>query len=299
MKTSRLAPYSTMGGLALLASLQAFAQTGAGLPSRQGFASPAERDAYSRSAYARGDATRAAAALNESVRVNPFDPVALNNLAVNYAAQGDYQNALSLLERAMRIAPNRSDIVNNHANLRAWMLQDAQYASGSRSSLAPLNFPRAEDSPPEPPPLWSPPQPLQNPPVSARPVPQYAPQGMQVAPQAYAPQAPAMVPAQSANTRYGAPVYATPPQPYPAQAAPMPPAASAYGYAYPAPAQPVYTQPMQAQAAAPVPATTTRGATAAALPTSVRGEAARAASTPTKKKPLAARPLPVDCRVEP
>jgi len=106
-----------------------------------------------------------AAALNESVRVNPFDPVALNNLAVNYAAQGDYQNALSLLERALRIAPNRSDIMNNHANLRAWMSQDSQFALGGRPTNTPLNFPRAEDSPQNFPPLWSPPQQMQNPPV--------------------------------------------------------------------------------------------------------------------------------------
>lgn len=126
---------------------------------------PSDRDALARSAYARGDIPRAAAALNESVRVNPFDPVALNNLAVNYAAQGDYQNALSLLERALRIAPNRSDIMNNHANLRAWMSQDTQFAVGSRPTNTPLNFPRAEDSPQNFPPLWAPPQQMQNPPV--------------------------------------------------------------------------------------------------------------------------------------
>lgn len=126
---------------------------------------PTDRDALARSAYARGDIPRAAAALNESVRVNPFDPVALNNLAVNYAAQGDYQNALSLLERALRIAPNRSDIMNNHANLRAWMSQDSQFTLGSRPTNTPLNFPRAEDSPQNFPPLWSPPQQMQNPPV--------------------------------------------------------------------------------------------------------------------------------------
>lgn len=127
--------------------------------------SPSDRDALARSAYARGDIPRAAAALNESVRVNPFDPVALNNLAVNYAAQGDYQNALSLLERALRIAPNRSDIMNNHANLRAWMSQDSQFALGSRPTNTPLNFPRAEDSPQNFPPLWSPPPQMQNPPI--------------------------------------------------------------------------------------------------------------------------------------
>lgn len=121
--------------------------------------SPADRDAAARSAYARGDTTRASAALNEAVRLNPFDPVALNNLAVNYAAQGDYQNAVALLERAQRLAPNRSDIVNNLANLKAWMAQDSQFAVGSRGVPQALNFPRAEDTPPELPPLWAPPAP--------------------------------------------------------------------------------------------------------------------------------------------
>lgn len=120
----------------------------------QTMSSPADRDAAARAAYARGDNARASATLNEAVRLNPFDPVALNNLAVNYAAQGDYQNAIALLERALRLAPNRSDIVNNLANLKAWMAQDSQFAVGSRGAPQALNFPRAEDSPPELPPLW-------------------------------------------------------------------------------------------------------------------------------------------------
>ncbi len=120
----------------------------------QSMSSPADRDAAARAAYARGDNARASATLNEAVRLNPFDPVALNNLAVNYAAQGDYQNAIALLERALRLAPNRSDIVNNLANLKAWMAQDSQFAVGSRGAPQALNFPRAEDLPPELPPLW-------------------------------------------------------------------------------------------------------------------------------------------------
>jgi len=126
----------------------------------QTYVSPADRDAASRSAYARGDSARASAALSEAVRLNPFDPVALNNLAVNYAATGDYQNAVALLERAQRLAPNRPDIVNNLANLKAWMAQDSQFATGTRTTAPQaLNFPRAEDIPPELPPLWAGPQP--------------------------------------------------------------------------------------------------------------------------------------------
>jgi tetratricopeptide (TPR) repeat protein len=157
--------------------------------------SPTDRDLAARSAYARGDTALSAATLSESVRLNPFDAVALNNLAVNYATQGDYQNAIALLERAQRIAPNRADIVNNLANLRAWMTQDSQFTLGSRGVPQSLNLPRAEDAPREFPPLWTPaigattqpqtqpnntapqvkPQPLYqqqaNPPVAAQPLP--------------------------------------------------------------------------------------------------------------------------------
>lgn len=132
---------------------------GAAQAQQSAFTSPADRDAAARSAYARGDTARVNSSLTEAVRTNPFDPVALNNLAVNYAASGDYQNAVALLERAQRIAPNRIDIVNNLANLKAWMMQDSQFAVGTRGTPQALNFPRAEDTPPELPPLWASPTP--------------------------------------------------------------------------------------------------------------------------------------------
>jgi tetratricopeptide (TPR) repeat protein len=143
----------------------------AGLATAQQYTSPADRDAQARSAYARGDSSRAATALNEAVRLNPFDPVALNNLAVNYAATGDYLNAVALLERAQRLAPNRVDIINNLANLKAWMVQDSQFAAGTRGVPQALNFPRAEDTPPEVPPLWNAPAPVYQPPAYAPAVP--------------------------------------------------------------------------------------------------------------------------------
>ncbi len=179
--------------LALALAVSAMASAGFA----QTYASPADRDAASRSAYARGDSARASAALNEAVRLNPFDPVALNNLAVNYAATGDYQNAVALLERAQRLAPNRPDIVNNLANLKAWMAQDSQFATGTRTAVPQaLNFPRAEDTPPELPPLWAGPQPTYPAPNQAlaqpanrpvAPTPSYAP-APQSAPQPYATQ---------------------------------------------------------------------------------------------------------------
>lgn len=175
----------------------------------QTLSSPADRDAAARSAYAKGESTRAASALNEAVRLNPFDPVALNNLAVNYAATGDYQNAVALLERAQRIAPNRVDIVNNLANLKAWMAQDSQFATGNRGVPQALNFPRAEDIPPELPPLWAgsgsaTPYPQSAPIAGAVPAPVY-PGSQQAA--GYPQQAPAY---QQPSQQYPQPAYSAP-----------------------------------------------------------------------------------------
>lgn len=248
--------------------------------------SPTDRDALARSAYARGDIPRAAAALNESVRVNPFDPVALNNLAVNYAAQGDYQNALSLLERALRIAPNRSDIMNNHANLRAWMSQESQFALGSRPTNTPLNFPRAEDAPQNFPPLWSPPQQMQNPPVVRSgqqnllpPVgnqPGYATYPSTQSYQAY----PQQIPGYSSNSQsqqsssQGAPIYQT-------TTAPMP----VYQQA-----PPLQQAILLSQASQPVPVIRKQAAQQLTVaPQSTDLNVVR------KKK----RPVAVDCKVEP
>ena len=86
-----------VSGIHVLAGLWAVLTLATGLSvEAQTISSPADRDAAARAAYARGDNARASATLNEAVRLNPFDPVALNNLAVNYAAQGDYQNAIAL-----------------------------------------------------------------------------------------------------------------------------------------------------------------------------------------------------------
>jgi tetratricopeptide (TPR) repeat protein len=209
------------------------------------FTSPADRDAAARSAYARGDTSRVNSSLTEAVRTNPFDPVALNNLAVNYAASGDYQNAVALLERAQRIAPNRVDIVNNLANLKAWMVQDSQFAVGTRGSPQALNFPRAEDTPPELPPLW------------AGPPPTY-PQAAAAAPaQPVQPSIRPPVVTYQAAPSYAQPAYAAQPT------APAPPVAyqQAPGYAPPSPTS-VAASGSQAPATAYVkaskPAMTTR-----------------------------------------
>ena len=219
----------------------------AGLAQAQTAVSPADRDAAARAAYARGDTARATEALNEAVRLNPFDPVALNNLAVNAAAQGDYPNAVMLLERALRLAPNRPDIVNNLANLKAWMAQDSRFSVGSRAAPQSLNFPRAEDTPPELPPLWAGPQTSAAQPSATQPVsrsPQsrpYAPAPAPAPAPAY-PQSPGIQP-----PAYGQPVYpqqaysqqAFPQQAYPQQPYTQPGVTQQPGYAQ----QPAYAPP--------------------------------------------------------
>lgn len=123
-------------------------------------------DQEGRSAFIRGQTEQAAARMNEATSVNPFDPVALNNLAVLQASQGDYQGALSTLERANRLAPGRRDIMNNLLNLQTWLAQDSQFPLTSRTQN-PLILPRAEDMPPEIPGLWQPLIPTVVPPAAA------------------------------------------------------------------------------------------------------------------------------------
>ena len=216
-----------------------------GLAQAQTAVSPADRDAAARAAYARGDTARATEALNEAVRLNPFDPVALNNLAVNAAAQGDYPNAVMLLERALRLAPNRPDIVNNLANLKAWMAQDSRFSVGSRAAPQSLNFPRAEDTPPELPPLWAGPETSAAQPVSR------SPQSRPYAPAPAYPQSPGIQPpayGQPAYPQQAYPQKAYSQQAYPQQPYTQPGVTQQPGYAQPpayAPAPAYPTMPMQ------------------------------------------------------
>jgi tetratricopeptide (TPR) repeat protein len=76
---------------------------------------------YGRAYLAEGDHAGAIENYQEAARVNPFDPVALNNLAVARAAAGDYQSALDLLARANKMAANRPDIAENYRQLQSWM----------------------------------------------------------------------------------------------------------------------------------------------------------------------------------
>lgn len=92
-----------------------------------------------------GETGKAVESFAAAVNVNPFDAVALNNLAVAKTAQGDYQTALVLLERASRLAPARQDISGNLARLRSWL-------DGKGDSP---DVPGFSAAPPELPPLWS------------------------------------------------------------------------------------------------------------------------------------------------
>jgi tetratricopeptide (TPR) repeat protein len=90
----------------------------------------------------------------EMAAINPFDPIALNNLAVMEAGRGRYQQASSLLQRAVRLAPARADIAANLSNLQRWLAQaEGQAALGLTPQ--PLQLPYQETRLPEVPPLWA------------------------------------------------------------------------------------------------------------------------------------------------
>jgi Flp pilus assembly protein TadD len=86
--------------------------------------------------------------------INPFDPIALNNLAVAEAARGRYQQALSLLQRAVKLAPARADIAANLGNMQRWLAQaEGQAALGLTPQ--PLQLPYQDNNTvPAVPPLW-------------------------------------------------------------------------------------------------------------------------------------------------
>jgi Flp pilus assembly protein TadD len=81
------------------------------------------------------------------LRVNPFDPAALNNLAVVKAGQGRYGDAKELLERAQRLAPDSVEIEANVTRLRIWMEQAGEPREPTGPGLE-------GEFPPEPPRLW-------------------------------------------------------------------------------------------------------------------------------------------------
>ena len=109
--------------------------------------------AYGRTHLAEGDNLAAAKSYTELLQLNPFDPVALNNLAVAKAAAGDYQTAISRLTRSAKLAPSRGDIRENLARMQRWM--DSYGAAGPPPVARPgQTAVRSATVLPEPPALW-------------------------------------------------------------------------------------------------------------------------------------------------
>ncbi len=92
--------------------------------------------------------------------VNPFDPIALNNKAVEQMEKRDYRAALILLDRAVRLAPHHFEIRKNYQQLKRWLQAGGGADSGlgaSTSSGAARSAPAATSDkvlPPEPPAPW-------------------------------------------------------------------------------------------------------------------------------------------------
>ena len=106
-------------------------------------------------AQGRGD--EAMRALEAQVGTNPFDSVAMNNLAAVKAARQDWNAAAALLVRAHRLAPDNAIIGTNLDRLNAWLARstanDAKTQPAAGDQLSEL-----AQIPPEPPALWAPPQ---------------------------------------------------------------------------------------------------------------------------------------------
>ena len=96
---------------------------------------------------AEGDHEGAIKSYTEALRLNPFDPVALNNMGVAKAAAGDYQTAIDFLIRANKRAPNRRDIKENMENLQGWLKAYSGISNAPSMSVNILT--------PESPQLWS------------------------------------------------------------------------------------------------------------------------------------------------
>lgn len=115
---------------------------------------PGGFDSTARKSLAQGDVAGAEASFGQAVDVNPFDPIALNNLAVAKTEAGQFHEALELLQRAERLAPQNTEVAANLARLRSW---NQNYAMQDGSTLGVEGVPSGtafKNLPPEPPPLW-------------------------------------------------------------------------------------------------------------------------------------------------
>lgn len=109
-------------------------------------------DDLARHSLAEGDPVHAQGAIEQALRINPFDPVALNNLAVAKTEQGQFHEGMELLQRAAQLAPGNAEIAANLSRLRVWNQNYAMIGAPG----APATQPGLQNLPPEPPMLWSP-----------------------------------------------------------------------------------------------------------------------------------------------
>ncbi len=86
---------------------------------------------------------------------NLFDPVALNNLAVAKAKQGDLAGALNLLERAKKLTPKSEAVAENLQHLRDWIeYNDIRINDIDVMELGSSEQRLQQEVPPPPPALW-------------------------------------------------------------------------------------------------------------------------------------------------
>lgn len=88
-------------------------------------------------------------------RLDHYDPVSLNEMAMKKVREGDTGTAMLLLQRAVLLAPHESAIRRNLEMLQAWQAgqplpSDAPPAPGATKAL-PVD---AADASPPPFPLW-------------------------------------------------------------------------------------------------------------------------------------------------
>lgn len=127
---------------------------GAQLP----FGTPVDMDALygydgqGRQSMAEGDPGQAEFNFERALEVNPFDAVALNNLAVAKAERGQFYEAMALLERAAKLTPDNSEVVANLARLRGYV---QSYATAGVEPATTTQRSISGALPPEPPALWS------------------------------------------------------------------------------------------------------------------------------------------------
>ncbi len=148
-----------VGGLAGCAAQTGDTGSGGYVPSPGGAYSiggpayaPGGLDSNARQSFASGDVAAAEASFGQAVDVNPFDPIALNNLAVTKTEAGQFHEALALLQRAERLAPQNTEIAANLARLRSW---NQNYAMQDGSTLGQgIDMGSFKNLPPEPPTLW-------------------------------------------------------------------------------------------------------------------------------------------------